>query len=315
MLDNIKLEINHNSPEIYEHISQKLLTHVDFKTTKPPNNNYTRYSHKKIGNKLCFDFRKVREKGNLIGYREIYITLSPHYHFNSNKHNGNDLTPVNCIETISNILTYLGINQCDFQSLKVVNIEFGLNVILEYNIENIVNGLLYFNKTEFITPNFHTPYYKITKSSNFKQIKAYAKGLQFLENPEFGIDRNTFRFEVKSKQSKNIKVYGIYNVQDLMQVNTYRKLSQELIDGWEKVLIINQTPDLSNLKLPDIQFIKNAKKVKFWQIIKEDESRNKFSLYKKKYYNLLKHHNNIHQLIKLKIIDKLFSFLANANSI
>ncbi|UKY88766.1 hypothetical protein [Elizabethkingia anophelis] len=314
MLDNVKLEINQRAPEIYKYISEKLLTNPDFRITKPPNNNYTRYSHKNIGNKLCFDFRKVQEKGNLIGYREIYITLTPHYYFNNNKHNGNDLTPENCIKTILNILNYLGIKKCDFHVLKVVNIEFGLNIIPEHNIEDIINGLLYFNKTKFITPNSHTPYYKITESSGFKQIKAYAKGLQFQENPEFGIDHNTFRFEIKSKQSKSIKLYGIYSVQDLIQLNTYKKLSQELINGWDKILIINQAPDFRNLKSANVQFIKNAKKARFWQLIKEDISRNKFSLLKQKYYDLLEHQNNIHQLIKLKIIDKLVSFQNNANS-
>lgn len=306
MLDNLKFRIEEKT------IISKLLLHNDFVSISSNVNNISKFKQKKIGAKFHFEFCKEFERGQFNGYKYADVCISPHYHFNNNLHNGNNFTPENSIKTIIDILNYLGIEQREYNELKVVNIEFGLNIIPETDIKSLIDGLYFCKKTPFKTGAF--PYFKKTDATSYKQIKAYAKGLQFLEFPQYGIHPNTFRFEVKSKQAKNIEKYGIWNANDLTKLDIYKTLTQILVDEWENVLLINQTPDFSNLKPDEVQFIRNGNKIDFWDDLKDDSNRNKFNRYKEKYYRFLKGKNNLHHLIKLQIIDKLNSYQSGANS-
>ena len=304
MLDNLKL-ITYNQT-----IIQRLAEMQSFERYQHRNNNFVGFcKYRKL---MRLDFRKSFEKGILVGFHHLEISISPHYHFNHYLHNGNDFTPKDCIKTVPDILTYLGIEPHEYDLLKVVNIEFGLNIIPEMNIKNLINGLLFYKKASFKVGAF--PYFKKTDATSYKQIKAYAKGLQFLESSQFGINPNTFRFEVKSKQAKNIKKYGIANANDLIKPDIYKTLTQQLLNEWENVLLINQTHDFSNLKPDEVQFIQSANKINFWNDLIEQKHRNTFSINKEKYHKITGIKNNLHHLIKLQIIDKLFSFQKCANS-
>lgn len=303
MLDNIKFLIHS------QEIINRVISHPDFCVCRPKTNGYHSLLHKDFGAKLSLDFRKSMEYGRVIGFGHLEISTAPHYHFNDYQHNGNDFTPINAIESIIDILTYLGINKNEYNGLKVCNIEFGLNIIPETNIKTLVDGILMHKKTPFNVGNY--PYFKISNATNFKLIKAYAKGLQFVDFPNYGIDINTFRFEVKSKQAKLIRKYGIYTADDLLKLETYQKLMQGIMDEWDSILLVNLTPNLSelkDLKKDEIQFVRNAKTVKFWDNLKDEKHRNTFNRNKAKYYNLLQGKNNLHTEIKRLIIDKLFQF-------
>lgn len=304
MLDNIKFSVTDIG------IINRVLLHPDFAQCRPKNNYYHSLKHRTHGAKLSLDFRKAMERGKVIGYGHLEIIASPHYHFNHYQHNGNDFAPTDCIEAIAGILTYLGIEQEEYDSLKVVNIEFGLNLIPEQDIKNLINGLLFYKKTPFTIPDTKKPYFKKTDATNYKQIKAYGKGLQFLDVPQYGINPNTFRFEVKSKQAKNIKKYGIENAQDVTNLHIYKTLNQTLLDEWENILLTNETPDFSNLKSDEVQFLQTASKPDFWN----DLYGSKYARTKEKYYALLRGRNNMKHLIKLQIIDKMFSFQNVINS-
>ncbi|HAP95411.1 hypothetical protein [Epilithonimonas hominis] len=304
MLDNIKFSVTDIG------IINRVLLHPDFVQCRPKNNYYHSLKHRTHGAKLSLDFRKSMERGKVIGYGHLEIIASPHYHFNHYQHNGNDFAPKDCIEAIADILTYLGIEQTEYNSLKVVNIEFGLNIIPESDIKNFINGLLFYKKTPFTIPDTKKPYFKKTDATNYKQIKAYAKGLQFLDVPQYGIHPNTLRFEVKSKQAKYIKKYGIKDSNDLTKLDTYKTLNQTLLNEWENVLLINETPDFSNLKPDEVRFIQTASKPDFWS----DLYGSKYSRTKEKYFAILQGRNNLKHLIKLIIIDKIFSFQNVINS-
>lgn len=300
MLDSVRL-LSENQ-YIINHLHQI----KQLKKIKPPNRNYI--SFELHGNKLRMDFRKVYEKGKIIGFRSASIIINPHYHSNNYLHNGNDLTPNDCIKSIREILISLGISEQDYTDLKVVNIEFGVNIIPSTDIKEIINGIFLHKKTMFTTPNI--PFYKITNASKFKFIKCYAKGLQFEDNPNCKIHPNTLRVEVKSKESKHIRNYGIETVLDLLELDTYYRLSQQLINEWDYVLLINQTPDLKDIKPDNTQY----EKVEFWNDLMQEKHRNSFLYNKEKYYKNLGSKNNLHREIKLLMIDKLFQFSNCADS-
>lgn len=307
MLDNTKF-LTHSQT-----IINRLYQHSDFVVCRPKTNNYYSLRHKDFGIKLSLDFRKAVENGKVVGFCHLEINVSPHYHFNQYRHNGNDFTPLQAIKTISDILTYLGIKQREYNELNVCNIEFGLNIIPDADTKDLINGLYFYKKTPFTIPDTKKPYFKKTDATNYKQIKAYAKGLQFLDVPQYGINPNTFRFEVKSKQTKNICKYGINTATDLLNLESYNRLGQVLLDEWEQVLLINlglKSNELNALKRDEVLFVKNVKSIDFWSSL----YRVKFARCKDKYHLILGKKNNLHHLIKLQIIDKLHYLQSGANS-
>ncbi|WP_027383254.1 hypothetical protein [Epilithonimonas caeni] len=308
MLDHIK------QITLCQHIINRLLNHPDFVVCKPLSNYYYSVCHKKIGTKLRFDFRKSVENGKVIGYHHVEINLFPHYHYNRYKHNGKDFRPIECIKTLKQILNLIGIKETEYEELSVINIEFGLNLILNMCVKNFINGLLYSSKTKFIIPDSKHKYSKAT-NSNYKKIKCYAKGIHCHEKLKaFEIDINTFRFEVKSKQSSYINKLGIKYINDLLTIENYSRLMQELIKQWESVLILNLNPDLAGLTPNELQFVKDANNIEYWNDLENNSSRNKFNRYKEKYYKILIGKNNLHHQIKLQIIDKLVQLQSGANS-
>lgn len=307
MIDNTKFLTDNQT------IIERMQMHPDFVVCKPKNNYYHSLKHSVYGIKLSLDFRKAVENGSVIGYGHLEINISPHYHFNQYRHNGNDFTPLQAIKTISDILTYLGIKQREYNELNVCNIEFGLNIIPDADTKDLINGLYFYKKTPFTIPDTKKPYFKKTDATNYKQIKAYAKGLQFLDVPQYGINPNTFRFEVKSKQAKNICKYGINTATDLLNLESYNRLGQILLDEWEQVLLINlglKSNELNVLKRDEVLFVKNVKSIDFWSGL----YRVKFARCKYKYHLILGKKNNLHHLIKLQIIDKLFDLQNVTNS-
>lgn len=304
MLDNIKLSTKDQS------IINRLAELPGFTPYRHRNNNFAGF--RRYGNLMRLDFRKSFENGNFAGFHHLEISISPHYHFNNYLHNGNDFAPQQCIKTLKEILQYISIKPDEYNALKVVNIEFGLNIIPETDIKHLIKNILYYKKTPFIIPEPKNEFSKRTDNTKYKYLKAYAKGLQFADSPQFRINLNTFRFEVKSKKSLNIKKYGIDDVTDLLKIEIYQRLGQELLNEWDNVLLTNLTPDFSNLKPDKVQYIKKANKPDFWNGL-TGATRNKFSNEKRKYYKILKGKNNLHTQIKGQFIDKILSLSESAN--
>lgn len=307
MLDFIKLRIDN------QELINRVFLHPDFVKCKPKNNYYYSKYQKEIEKKLQLDFHKINDFNE---FDYVDVCISPHYHFNNYLHNGNDLTPENCIKSIFEILDYLHIKSDELDELKVVNLEVGVNIIPKTDVKELINGIYYSKKTPFMVYDSKIPHYRRTekKDSEYKIIKTYAKGLQCHERQQYEVDINTFRFEVKTKKHRKIKSLGITTAKDLLNIAKYPRLAEEVINEWQNVLLINLTPDLATLRRDEVRFIKQSVKFDFWNDLITNKSQNTFSNNKKKYYNILKGKNNLHHLIKLQIIDKIYQLLNCANS-
>lgn len=265
---------------------------------KPQNKYYNCYS---IGSgRFRLEFRKVISEGKLIGFRNVEVCFSPHYLFNSDLHNGNDFTSASAIRSIRETFLKIGVLGSEMQDFKVCGLEYGLNLNTGLQIENIIDGVLYTNRTPFMRKGFE--YNKISCSTNYKKLKAYAKGIQFLETPEYLINRNVFRFEVKTKQSKKIRKLGINNVTDLLNPEVYSALFQSILDEWESVLVVN------------VEREDEVNSPQYWANLLADGYRHQFRIKREKYYEDLDHEDNLHYLIKCKIIDKILELQNCTNS-
>lgn len=294
-------------------IINRLLGNSDFKHVQSKEHYIYYFEHKKY-KKIKLEFRKSSKNLAENEFTYVDIFVSPHYHFNGYKHNGNDFTPENCKQALQEIFDILEVKSSEYKELQLVNLEFGVNIIPDTDIQNLITGILYYNrKTPFITSQDFL-YYKITDATGYKQIKAYAKGLQFLDKPEYGINDNTFRFEVRSKEAKRIRKYGIHSADDLFRDKVYTILAQSLLDEWKTILIINVEPDLRGLKADEVKYIIEAQKIEFWITKAQNNYRNCFSREVKKYYAQSQKVNNLHHQIRVQILDKIFDLLSGADS-
>lgn len=289
MTDHVKAstENQHHITRLYSYAKENLQIH------KAQNNNYEAYSSDST--LLLLQFRKILSKGKICGFRSVDICFKPHYIFNDGLHNGNDFSPLESSKLIRELFKSIGIIDTEFRDFKIVNLEYGLNIKPDIHIQTLISGILYTNKKIFLERRYENGFFKISFTTQFKQIKAYAKGLQFAHYPHYDIDKNTFRFEVKAKKHDKIKRVGIETIADLTNPIKYAGLFKSILDEWENVLIINKALDNKESKL------------EYWQKLIESQ-RNKFSLAKKKYYDYLEAPNNLHHQIKCKIIDKLVQF-------
>ena len=287
-----------------------LVNSADFERLHNKGNHTAIFQHKKYKIKL-----ECRKSKNTAENEFIFIDIltTPHYHFNEYRHNGNDFTPENCKQILCEIFTTLHIQEAEYSELQLINIEYGVNIIPETDIADLIKGILYYKKTPFVFGN-KIKTYKITKATAYKQIKAYDKGIQFTDYPEYGIDRNTLRFEVRSKQAKNIRKLGICSLADLFKDEVYPRLGQSLLDEWDHVLLVNIEPDLKDLPPKKIKYLNESKKIEFWTVKMQNSYRNCYSREVKKYYDNSQNGNNMHHKIKVQILDKIFYLLSGANS-
>jgi hypothetical protein len=233
------------------------------------------------------------------------ILFKPHYYFNDNLHNANDFKIIDCINVINEFKTDLEI---DFNLLKVVNIEFGLNVVSPIDIKDLITFLAYHERNEFRNDT-GLPFSKKSYSTNkkgtankYKFIKAYAKGLQF---PEY-TDINTYRFEVSTKMGKYCKrELNINSANDLLNVEVYFKMMDKLIKESKEVLILDCATNFGTLNPKELKKVNEYLNPLLWYKIK-NQSRNSFSKNKKKYFDLInKVDDNLKNQLEKIIFDKL----------
>lgn len=302
MLDNLKIRI-YNS-ELISLLSES----GEFVPCKPLNK-FTESKQHKISDKIKIHLYKNKQSECIY----LDLSISPHYHFNDYRHNGNDFSVKDCQNTLMDILDLIGVKRAEMQDLQVINLEFGVNIIPEIDVMEIINGVVYYKKTEFIRKNGLTTF-KITDTNTEKQIKIYAKGIQCheaLNAPE--IDKNTLRFEVKTKKSRYIKKMGVYSFADLMRDEVYIQLGNELIKDFNNILILYPNADLTPLNDKEKEFITKANKVDFWKEIINEPTRKKFTRNRKKYIEIMttkkiKHPEHLGQKIGEKITLKNVPF-------
>ena len=271
--------------------------------------------YSKSENLSHFDFEQIQTKetkyykGILFCFyhNRLEILFRPHYYFNNNIHNANDFSVKDCISVIQDFIDILKIE--NFELYKIVNLEFGFNLILDMLIENLITFIGYHGKNEFKTDTglaYSKKSYTYNRkgiANTYKTIKAYAKGIQY---PEY-TDRNTFRFEVKSKKSRYINPLGIRNISDLLNPEIYNNLAIRLLEEFKDVLILDNETTFENLSNKEKDALKDYLNTHTWyKILQNKKNRNGFSKEKKKYFRLLdKTGNNIHKVLYNLIYNKL----------
>lgn len=252
-----------------------------------------------------FEFKKVPSTKRKP--ERLEITGSLHYYFNNGIHNANDFSMCDCVNTIHELQTTFKLILSD---CFVINLEYAANIVMPYDIESFIVNLKYHSKNEFRRLTAYKNAKESTSFNNdgvknkYKIIKAYDKGIQLFDGKNYA-KPNTFRFEIKSNESKYIRALGINTLADLLKVEVYNRFSIELIKEWNRVLLLDRVTNFDNDK--------RAKKyinVDFWERQILSNNRNDFARHRNNYFCLLSEYpNNIHDTIK-KILQKKINELS-----
>jgi hypothetical protein len=212
----------------------------------------------------------------------LEVSGSIHYFYNDGLHNADDFYIEDCISALVQIKNIFNI---DLNKCQLINLEYGVNINPIINVTDLIINLIYHEKRQFTRPTTHFSF-KLAGNEAYKQIKAYDKGVQFPQQCE-----NTFRFEVRSRQSKFINSLGLFTLQDLTNIENYNMIIASLLKEWDNVLLFDLSKDI------DTKFFNTN----FWEDILKNGSRNKFNNQKKLYYKKLGADNlqtNIRKIIE-----------------
>lgn len=272
MIDFVKIKITDEA--LINQVWSNEILEYDGKSEKRFNDELKELVKKKYKNLY---FTKYQDR--------IEISGSLHYYFNNGIHNSNDFSVKDCINTIMQIRDLF---MLDLEKCKLINLEYGVNIIPSIDVEDLVHNIMYHEKRQFTRPTKHF-YYKIAGNEAYKHVKAYNKSVQFPN-----LCNNTFRFEVKSKQSKYINSLDLFTLSDLAVTGTYNRLMEELIKEWDNVLLFDLSKNI------DKKYLNTY----FWEDILKNGNRNKFNNQKKRYYDKLGN-NNLHSQIRKTLIQKI----------
>ena len=272
MIDFVKIKITDEA--LINQVWSNEILEYDGKSEKRFNDELKELVKKKYKNLY---FTKYQDR--------IEISGSLHYFFNNGIHNSNDFSVKDCINTIMQIRDLF---MLDLEKCKLINLEYGVNIIPSIDVEDLVHNIMYHDKRQFTRPTKHF-YYKIAGNEAYKHVKAYNKSVQFPS-----LCNNTFRFEVKSKQSKYINSLDLFTLNDLADTDAYNHLMKELIKEWDNVLLFDLSKNI------DKKYLNTY----FWEDILKNGCRNKFNNQKKRYYDKLGN-NNLHSQIRKTLIQKM----------
>ena len=163
----------------------------------------------------------------------LEVSGSLHKLFNDGKHNFNQFTKSDLIETVNSLCPVLGISPWEF---KVSSIEFGVNIKPPLDSKYIINNALLYKGRVFET-KFHSDegHYKEVKLTEYS-VKIYDKRLHYVSKG-YDISDEVLRFELKYNKMRRVNSFGIYTLEDLKE-NMVR-LIEPLVNAWDHVLLFD----------------------------------------------------------------------------
>ena len=265
------------------------------------NFNITVDSEGVIENRIA-EYKNLKFKINDEKY--ININGSVHKYFNGGVHNYNDFTISNFLEVCSDLSIKFDFNPF---LTHLHNLEFGVNVILPFNTNDVLNAIISYKGKEYEIERFNGKGFLIRFTFDHYNLKIYNKGLQYQQ------DKNILRFEIKVKKMEYFKKrkINILRFSDILNTENYGKLKNCLLMAFKGVLLYDNSIKLKGLPQREKTVLINGKNPKYWIELKEQgkeikKIRNRFNELVLKYgkqnlketiYNLIE--NKINEITKI----------------
>ncbi len=221
-----------------------------------------------LGLKFQIKHQKVRMQGSLHKYR------------NNGKHNYDDFTVVEVGKVVKELSERFGI---DIQLTELNNVEFGVNVILNFPVRFVLDNLIHYKGSPFTKVVEDGMSYYQCKKAHFI-IKIYDKGLQY------GLPDNVLRFEIKVMRMQYLEKKGIAlrYLSDLMNAGIYEPLGNILTETFDSILFGDNRLNERRLNDKELQTFLRASNPKTWEVTEGKQSEwKKLQRLESSYLNIL----------------------------
>lgn len=201
-------------------------------------------------------------KFKIIDEKYINLNGSVHKYFNGGIHNHTDFTIKNLVFVCSDLSQKFNLNPF---ITHLHNLEFGVNVILPFNTNDVLNSIISYKGKECEIERFNGKGYLIRFTFDHYDLKIYNKGLQYEQ------DKNILRFEIKVKKMEYFKKrkINISLLSDLIKLDIYNKLKKCLLMAFKGVLMYDNSIKLNGLPQREKTVLMNGKNPKYWIELKE----------------------------------------------
>lgn len=258
-------------------------------------------------------FINVTEKG-------ATIENSLHKYFNQiiedKSHNYNDFDFCDILFVLNSLEQEINY---PLEKTSVTNLEFGFNIEMDICptkfLEN--NVLMY----DFKSPCYDPKNDKGKKIKKFAyteyEVKIYNKSLQYQ------LDKQVLRIEIKYKSKRLLNKLGIYNLNDLKNIENIKALMQDFLTKFEALLILDSYNGNFLMSKKERQFITHCTHPNYWIELRGSKHPNTVSNQKRKFLKLVKRYeldtwknqlkkdilSKFNELIELDCYDNTISFL------
>lgn len=165
---------------------------------------------------------------------------SLHKYRNLGKHNYDDFSAVEVMEVVHELERNFEI---DIYSTVLNNVEFGVNVVLPFGVNVVLDNLITYRGKHFEHKEGKGMNFYECRMSKFT-IKIYDKGKQFK------LPNNVLRFEIKVTAMQYLKDKGgieLRYLSDLLNMDIYEILGNTLTEVFDEILFGDNTINENNL--------------------------------------------------------------------
>jgi hypothetical protein len=231
----------------------------------------------------------------------LEVAGSLHKYWN-NGANHNDFHFSDVVKTINKFCTEFNINA---STASVKNLEFGVNLQLPINADDIIKQVVCFDKQAPSKPYEHKPdctFIEFTKYDYY--LKLYDKGKQYKNiYPEAA---NTLRIEIKGMNNRYLGRSSIKFLTDLLDIKNLSKLSHKLSDVLDRLVFDDDSIDVFSLNEKELILYNEYRNPRFWGKYKGDNNTQfKKRAYQFKYLVNSRGDRHIYSLMNAELRSKL----------
>lgn len=188
-------------------------------------------------------------------YGNLTIIGSIHKYYNSGKHNFNNFTYKNTVETLNDISNKFNL---DLSKGRLKNLELGVNISVPIKATKVVENVLVHLSQKFKDYSIRGAIYRESTHSRY-YLKAYNKSHQY-KGKGYTINKEIFRWEVKHRKMYSLNQIGIHTLSDLCNATKLHLACNNLIDKWRDTIFYDPT-----LRLDEVSNYVRTTNIHQWQ--------------------------------------------------
>ena len=213
---------------------------------------------------------------------KIKFQGSLHKYRNLGKHNYDDFTAEDVAKIVRELSELFGI---DLYSTVLNNVEFGVNVVLPFGVNVVLDNLITYRGKHFEHKEGKGMSFYECRMSKFT-IKIYDKSLQYK------LPNNVLRFEIKVTAMQYLETKGVKlrYLSDLLNMAIYEPLGNTLTEVFEEILFGDNTINESNLTDKEDKIYSRGSNPKTWKTQRGEKERKRLQRLEHEFKSILERH-------------------------